>query len=942
MDEVGHALERLAAVDPALAGEVGAIVQENGPVPEDRMALLAEETLWGLSQEKSFGAALAKGYARLVGVCPDAKIQYYRQKVRAGGRQGPTIGRMMAQYLVPVLAHGDEGLARTFSDVFDTMCQMGTYTLKGPLKELSALMRSGDAASGIAYLELLKSAFSLDISYNQSLRFVYTLPTAVAAFAPLKRAWQIAELTRIVKTDPLLAEAFLQGKDRGLDLLSRENLHIFVHAALEKFTQAPEQGIKFMALDSSAALDLCRELQVAVPLEQVQQTLARYVRARTGLSVAVQPAASGWGAIAGLPPDAPMVFSDTRTIYLSGEIGYFPSQSENRVLYMALAKLEAGLLEFGTHEFDFEKALDLCVGRDLCADPTTTLSLDAGQKAKEKGSDLERFFSHFPDSARAVGLFTIFEHGRVRQLLAGQYPGLIRNVLPLFQAESCRMWQAGEGDPILLPLYHSIALGAGEALALDSPTHAALLLKIKNCFEDEMNNRNLTDRKIEGRDGPETCARLTLMAYTMLASVPNESGSQGETVKQTAPRLLFPFGRHLRPDLVYNSFAAYDELSRKIIKALKEKGVKAYKSDVRQRLVINSGCLSPEDLQDVILTQAADEDGLDHDEGQPVVDLSGIDLPGLLQDNGIEILEYGDMANDACRYPEWDCNVGDYLEDYVRVVDNRIQGCEGDFYSRTLERHAGLVKRIRYAFELLRPEGLTILRQWTEGDQFDYRALLDFALDRKAGIMPSDRLYIKRIKQQRDVAVLVLVDLSRSTANPAAGSDESVLDVEKAAIVLLCEALGVVGDKFALAGFSGTGRFGVEYFRIKDLDQPVGPEVYANINGMLARRSTRMGAAIRHATRQLEQVAARVRLLMVIGDGFPNDVGYKKAYAIADTRKAILEAISKNIVFKGISVNMAGDPKLDELYGNLNHNVITDIAELPDKLWRIYGAMTKI
>ena len=77
------------------------------------------------------------------------------------------------------------------------------------------------------------------------------------------------------------------------------------------------------------------------------------------------------------------------------------------------------------------------------------------------------------------------------------------------------------------------------------------------------------------------------------------------------------------------------------------------------------------------------------------------------------------MANDACRHPEWDCNVGDYLEDYVRVVDNRIQGCEGDFYSRTLERHAGLVKRIRYAFELLRPEGLAILRQWTEGDQFD-------------------------------------------------------------------------------------------------------------------------------------------------------------------------------------------------------------------------------
>ena len=50
------------------------------------------------------------------------------------------------------------------------------------------------------------------------------------------------------------------------------------------------------------------------------------------------------------------------------------------------------------------------------------------------------------------------------------------------------------------------------------------------------------------------------------------------------------------------------------------------------------------------------------------------------------------------------------------------------------------------------------------------RALLDFALDRKAGIMPSDRLYIKRIKQHRDVAVLVLVDLSTLAFLPLLGA----------------------------------------------------------------------------------------------------------------------------------------------------------------------------
>jgi nitric oxide reductase NorD protein len=161
------------------------------------------------------------------------------------------------------------------------------------------------------------------------------------------------------------------------------------------------------------------------------------------------------------------------------------------------------------------------------------------------------------------------------------------------------------------------------------------------------------------------------------------------------------------------------------------------------------------------------------------------------------------------------------------------------------------VGRIRYAFELLRPEEMTILRQWREGDAFDYRALLDYALDKKAGLMPSDRLFIKRMKRVRDVAALLLVDLSRSTANPVDTKGTRVLDVEKQAIVMLSEALKVVGDRFAIAGFSGTGPLGVDYYRIKDLEAPLDEAVKSRISAMAPQRSTRMGAAIRHATAQL-------------------------------------------------------------------------------------------
>ncbi|MBT3310410.1 MAG: hypothetical protein HN737_11470 [Desulfobacterales bacterium] len=102
-----------------------------------------------------------------------------------------------------------------------------------------------------------------------------------------------------------------------------------------------------------------------------------------------------------------------------------------------------------------------------------------------------------------------------------------------------------------------------------------------------------------------------------------------------------------------------------------------------------------------------------------------------------------------------------------------------------------------------------------------------------------------------------------------------------------------------------------------------------------------MGAAICHSTSRMENVSSKVRLMILLGDGFANDTGYKNDYAIEDTRRAISEARSKNIFVHGITVNIPGDPKLDDLYGNIHHNLISDIRELPDKLLNIYGSLTR-
>jgi nitric oxide reductase activation protein len=106
-------------------------------------------------------------------------------------------------------------------------------------------------------------------------------------------------------------------------------------------------------------------------------------------------------------------------------------------------------------------------------------------------------------------------------------------------------------------------------------------------------------------------------------------------------------------------------------------------------------------------------------------------------------------------------------------------------------------------------------------------------------------------------------------------------------------------------------------------------------------RNTRLGAAIRHAVFKLDKVPSKVRLLLILGDGFPNDTGYKNKYAMEDTRRALREARSKNIYAHSILVNIAGDSRLDSLYGKIHHTVISDVCDLPDKLLRIYRDLTR-
>ncbi len=915
-------MSMLFTADP----ETAVIVQEKlrnhfPPVSEKELAVIVDETIWGLSQETALGHSVAAGLIELAGKVSGDFLEIYRARVHEAGSQSASLGRMMAIHLVSVIRTEDRKLIGQFMDTTNALLKIGSYTLQSPLETLSAFLETGDTTSAAAFMKLLAQTLSPALSYNQCKHLCHILSKAAASFPLPRRCFQIEQLTRVAVTDPALVDIFLDGMERGLGFLNANGLNAFVTDGLNRYQQNHSLGMQFLSLESRRARDAADSLQTAVVFSQMRQELNRYLQARTGGGLSVSSMSESPPADNLFSGTAPLVYSRGNRICLPDELERFSTKIENRFLYKCLTRFEACHHEFGSYDFDIEKAFDIFQKdrqNDITGKNTDNDSEQAARALPESGTDpdIDRFYKMFPDSGLAADLWTLFEEGRVRVILKKQYPGIVHQVLPWLLREAATLYPGGAGP--VESLYLKIALDA----SVKTPGCEAVIQAF--------------DRAIHPQSRVEDSAVLVLKTYADIAALLNTASGQ------TYRRLKTPFGIRPRFDMALD--AATESRTMALKKKLSQKGIRVYTSDVRKLLKQHDGDIRQEDILDLIRNSGRPDAAATSESA--VVDLSGLDLSDVTAASGAAMPD----AAPAAWYREWDCIHGDYLDHYTRVADRCVEGADTHFYENVLQQYKELVSQIRYAFELMKPEGLKILRNWTEGDELDYRAMLDFVLDRKSGHIPSDRLYIKRLKQDRDVAALLLMDVSRSTGNSVAGNsvdgslpdgEETVLRIEKEAATLFCEALHILGDHFAVAGFSGNGRLSVDYYHIKDFDESLNETVRRRISGLTPQRSTRMGAAIRHATACLNAMTSKVKLLILLGDGFPNDLEYKQGYAIGDTRKAIAEALSRHIHTYAITVNMAYDARLDDLYGNVHHSVLSDVRELPSRLLSIYSSLTR-
>ena len=287
----------------------------------------------------------------------------------------------------------------------------------------------------------------------------------------------------------------------------------------------------------------------------------------------------------------------------------------------------------------------------------------------------------------------------------------------------------------------------------------------------------------------------------------------------------------------------------------------------------------------------------------------------------------------ALLYNEWDHVRRHYRKNWCVLREKDVHPQHTDFVPRTLRKHRGLVHSLRRSFEALRGED-RILRRQPHGEDIDIDALVEAFGDLHCGMEMSDRIFTKVHRDERDIAVLFMVDMSGSTKG-------WINEAEREALVLLCEALETLGDRYAIYGFSGMTRKRCELYRIKRFDEPYDETVRARIAGIQPQDYTRMGVAIRHLTRLLTEVEARTKLLVTLSDGKPDDyTGYRGEYGIEDTRMALLEARRQGIHPFCITIDEQARDYLPHMYGAANYVVIDDVRRLPGKVSEIYRRLT--
>jgi nitric oxide reductase NorD protein len=733
---------------------------------------------------------------------------------------------------------------------------------------------------------------------------------AILARTPLAARARLIELAgRVAAVFPTGAVPFYRMLPRLLERTELAGIARWVQAGLEHAVEHPDAGAAYFALDSRTSRAVLAAESTAVELPEVQGLLKRYLQMLTGRAWQV----AGRADVGYRPPfDEPETAGADASVADLRQTALFPAQlatfadaESNLRLYRLIAAQHAGRSELGTNALD---------------------------------PPLDVFLAGFDHPGVAGELFAIFDGIRVDAGIARRYRGLAAD----FAVVASELEHGGRRlSGTLSHLVHVLRDARLPELARRLPAVAARLAGIGATVDDSAAvTRAIYDAMMRGEHGAliagamhgpaddEDLAALAEDARFYLDGGEVLGGGEEEPAGEAAKL----------PD-------ATDE-------RLPELELTDEESDGPAGVP-----LDPDELLKLLQSGARINAAQGHGEdlaalGLYVSDLAGklprermAELQGLLRQaqSGRAAALPQPTGEGEFLYDEWDHRISDYRHAWCRLAEIPLESDTGDFFHQTLANHAELLPEVRRQFQRIRPERYRVIHGLEDGEDFDLDAVITARADRRSGHPPSSKLYQARQREERDVATLFLVDMSASTDEPVPGAANGrrVIDITKEALVVMAEALEEIGDTYGIYGFSGHGRHQVELYLVKHFNEPLTGTVKGRIGAIEPKRSTRMGTAMRHAVARMRAVAARSKHVILLSDGFPQDVDYgddrrSNVYGIQDTMMAFQEAARAGITPFCITVDKAGHDYLKEMCEASRYLVIDDITALPRELPKIY------
>jgi nitric oxide reductase NorD protein len=717
--------------------------------------------------------------------------------------------------------------------------------------------------------------------------------------AVLEIVEEIAEKNTVAATECFKASPL------ALSAASLGQFREWARRGIPDASETSRRAQAYYALESKASQDALFRIEGGLTLDSVSQTLRLYVEGLTGRALSIAP-------LAAIPDEVRI--GDGRTIYLPSVVAEFEAEAENFRLFKVLAAHGAGQIEFKTYSQDSPDTIAAQTEaraafknrRQISQPPrnprVASTQLTTTEKAPTKGDepgpvDFISVLSEFPNADLALRLFTTIENGRIDFLLRAVYRGIRRDL----DFVRSRLLERRPGidaiPPELLPfeLLFQIAI-CGGATPEWRQAYPTIVSQLERTIADYVFREDATV-------GDSLMA--TRQIYEIFVERPGDADGDSEDTGSGEA------GDGQGDDA---SMADAD----------------AERAGERSRLEVRDdpySFWSQGETQEV----ASDRDLFSQMHAA---------------ESAEQDLEKGDRA---FYYDEWDRELGDYRTRWCRIIERSgTRGSRG-FVEMVRSRYAGIISSIRYQFQLLRPENLRRIRGEIDGEDYDLQAVIDYALDKRSTGLINDRLYTRKLRRERDVAVSFLLDMSSSTAraisrypnHPYTQPGQRIIDIEKEGLVLMSEALEAVGDNYSMQGFTSEGRRNVKFYIIKDFSESYSPDVERRIGGITYQNNTRLGAAIRHALSRLAQQDARTKLLIVLSDGRPYDHDYGDSrYAREDTRMALRQARIEGITPFCITIDRESEDQLRDMYGEVGYTIIDDVLGLPERLPGIYSRLT--